>query len=66
MRTDVRIWMLRNGIQAVDAARELGVSRSTISHWLAGRRTSKRIEDYFVAKGCPERHVRNGKKREAA
>jgi len=61
-RTDIRIWMIRNGLRAVDIAGEIGIHQSVLSHWLAGNKTSRRIEDYFRNKGCPERYIRSGKK----
>ena len=53
----VRIWMLANGIRGTEVARRLGVTRSTVSHFLAGRRKSQRLKDWFVREGCPERFL---------
>lgn len=53
-RTEIRIWMIRNKMRAVDIAEELGIHQSVLSHWLAGNKTSRRIENYFRGKGCPE------------
>ena len=41
----VRIWMLRKGIKGADMARVVGVSRSYVSHFLAGRKEAPVIRD---------------------
>jgi transcriptional regulator with XRE-family HTH domain len=53
---EIRVWMLRNRIRAVDLARELGVTRSAIANFINGepRAKSRRIWNLFVDKGCPE------------
>ena len=60
-RVDIRIWMIRNGLRAVDVAAEIGIHQSVLSHWLAGNKTSRTIEDYFRSKGCPEEYIKPGK-----
>ena len=51
---EIRVWMARSRIRAVDIARELGVSRSAVTHFLNSRHTSRRITEKFIEKGCPE------------
>jgi len=49
----IRMWMIERKLTTIAAARDVGVSQSFISHWIAGRRRSKRVEDYFRQKGLP-------------
>lgn len=61
MRTkEIKVWMLRNNIKAVDIARQTGVDQSFISHWIAGRRRSERIAEYFISLGCPSEYIDQG------
>jgi len=46
-RTAVRDYLYFNRIPMSSAADDLGVSVSMISHWLAGRCVSQRVEEYF-------------------
>ena len=57
---EIKIWMLRNGLKAVDIARQAGVDESFISHWIRGRRRSQRIAEYFIALGCPPEYIDQG------
>jgi len=43
----IKIELLKRGIKQVDIARALGVSRSVVSHVIAGRRRSRRVEKYI-------------------
>ena len=50
---EIKVWLLRKGLTQADVARDLGVSLSLVSHYLAGRRHSRRIRGYFLSLGCP-------------
>ena len=66
MRTkEIKIWMLRNNIKAVDVARQTGVDQSFICHWIAGRRRSKRIAEHFMSMGCPAEYIDQGHQEES-
>ena len=56
-RKKVRLWMLQNDIRGKDVAADLGVTRSMVYHWLAGRRTSETIRRWFLHRGCPGRFL---------
>ena len=50
---ELRIWMLRQGIQQASIARELGVSKNSVHKWINGSMTSSKITDFFDRIGCP-------------
>jgi transcriptional regulator with XRE-family HTH domain len=52
----VKAWLLLQGIKQAKIADELGVSRATIHHWIAGRVQSQRIYNYFITAGCPREY----------
>lgn len=64
-RTEIRVWMVRNGVRGVDIARELGINHSVFSHWLAGRKTSARIVEHLRSLGCPEEYLQQDEADEA-
>lgn len=51
--TELKVWMLRNGISQSQVRRDLDVDPSVPSHYLSGKLVSRRIDDYFITKGCP-------------
>lgn len=51
--TEIKVWMLRNGISQSQVRRDLDVDPSVPSHYLNGKLVSRRIDDYFIAHGCP-------------
>lgn len=51
--TEIKVWMLRNGISQSQVRRDLGVDPSVPSHYLSGKLVSRRIDAYFIEKGCP-------------
>lgn len=52
---NVRIWMVANDLLPVDLARALEVGPATITHFVNGEDTSKRIRKHFLSLGCPEK-----------
>ncbi|WP_028574328.1 hypothetical protein [Desulfonatronovibrio hydrogenovorans] len=56
-RLDVRIWMLRNDVSVAQVARDLDVYPSIVSRWLDGKKSSSRVERWFLDHGCPARVI---------
>jgi len=58
---DVRIWMMSNSIKAKDIAKEYGCTKSFVSKFLKGNKTSKDLADYLIKAGCPSKYFKGGK-----
>ena len=52
---EIRKWMLDKGVLVTEVAQDLDIHYSAVTNWLRGRAVSRRITDYFRAKGCPEK-----------
>jgi len=50
----IKIWMMRKNMTASSVAREIGVSRPTVSMWIAGRKRSQTVWNFFQKEGLPE------------
>lgn len=55
--TNIKIWMLQNGVRQAEVARQVGVSRPFLCRWIQGSKTSRKVRDYFLGLGCPEEIV---------
>jgi predicted transcriptional regulator len=64
-RKEIRKWMIDQDLNSVQIALTLNISRGAVCHWLAGRMTSRRIEDYLESMGCPREYL-GQEEREAA
>ncbi len=49
----IKAWMILQGLEQKDLARELRCSTTAISRVLHGYSTSKRIVRHFIQQGCP-------------
>jgi len=59
--TEVKVFMLRNGIRNKNVAKELKIHPCAVSRFLDGQFASKKITKYFLGKGCPINHLKNYK-----
>lgn len=50
---EIRVWMLRNNLRIIDAAKATKKSRSAIVHFLKKEFKSPVIAGFFKEKGCP-------------
>ncbi|GAU08111.1 helix-turn-helix domain-containing protein [Desulfoplanes formicivorans] len=51
----IKAWLLLHGITQAQVALELGVSKPTVSMFIAGKKTSRRLYLYFVLElGVPK------------
>lgn len=65
--TEIKVWMLRNGLREHDIVRETGVEQSFVNKTLNGTRNNREVLQYLIEKGCPAKHLALPKKmREAA
>ena len=53
----VLAWMMEEDVLLADIARDLKVTNSAVSHFLAGRIASAGLRAHFIAIGCPQRLV---------
>ncbi|MBU0994687.1 MAG: hypothetical protein KJ737_19510 [Proteobacteria bacterium] len=53
--TEIKVWMLRNGIKQSDVNRALGykLSGGAVSHFLRGTLFLNKIAEYLRGCGCP-------------
>ena len=49
----VRTWMLQQNLLGADVVRDMEIDHSYVTHFINGRRLSKRLRAYFRDKGCP-------------
>lgn len=61
----IRVWMLKRGIRIQDVAQSVGLHRTYVSHFLAGRKKAPAIRAWFKEHGCPVRYLGEGKKEAA-
>ncbi|MBF0482808.1 MAG: hypothetical protein HQK81_06345 [Desulfovibrionaceae bacterium] len=50
---EVRAWLVRKGLRNKDVAEALGCDSSLVSHFLSGRKKSKRVAKHLAGLGCP-------------
>ncbi len=53
-RIEIKKWLLESGITQADIAREVGVSHTLVSLVLKGERSSRRVIEALLRRGCPE------------
>ncbi len=54
-RKNIKARLAKMGVSQTQVAKELRISRSFLSRWIAGRETSKRVYLYFVGElGMPK------------
>lgn len=58
---EVKIWMMGNRIKATQVAKSNKCSDSMVSQFLKGDKTSQKLVDYLINKGCPKGYFKNGK-----
>jgi len=62
----IKEWLFRKEIKGVDVAAGAGVSRSYVSHFLAGRKTTApAIRAWLLRKGCPAKYLGEDSKQAA-
>lgn len=49
----IKAWLVLHGIKQARIAADMGLSRTTIGHWINGGVQSQRIYNYFIELGCP-------------
>ncbi len=54
---EIRIWMLSNDIRVQDVADGVGVHKSYVYHFLAGRKKALTIRAWFLKNGCPDKYL---------
>lgn len=59
--TEVKVWMVKQALKQRDIAKGYGCSDMLVSHFVRGERTSKKLADYFINKGCPKKYFKNGR-----
>jgi transcriptional regulator with XRE-family HTH domain len=47
-RNNIKARLAKMGVTQTQVAEELGISRSFLSRWIAGRQTSRRVYRHFV------------------
>lgn len=58
---DVKIWLLKQGLEQKAIAKEYGCSDFFVSAFVRGQRVSNGLAEYFINKGCPEKYFKNGR-----
>lgn len=53
LATEIKVWMLRNGLSMADIARRIGVSRNLVSITINGRRNNRKVLHALLDQGCP-------------
>lgn len=53
----IKIWMIENDIRAVDVAKSMGLTRSSISRWLDCSCKFGRIDKHMRGLGLPEEFI---------
>lgn len=52
---DIRIWLMRKGVQQTHIARDLGVGKTLVSETISGKRNNRRVLRALLELGVPER-----------
>ena len=56
--TEIRVWMIRKGIQHEEIRKELGYADSrTVRTTIYGEENNRRVLQWFLDKGCPEKYL---------
>ncbi len=50
---EIKIWMMRNGIQRKDIENETGLNGSNVTRTINGERNCRAVLRYLLNKGCP-------------
>jgi len=58
---DIKIWMMKQGINNRQVARGYGCSEPPVSLFLQGKRTSKGLQAHMIKLGCPREFFNNGR-----
>ena len=64
-KKDIKRWMLDKDIRVQDVADNVGVSKSYVSHFLAGRKKEPKVREWLLGQGCPVKFLGEGKKEAA-
>jgi predicted transcriptional regulator len=64
-KKDIKRWMLDKDIRVQDVADNVGVSKSYVSHYLAGRKKAPKVREWLLGQGCPVKFLGEGKKEAA-
>jgi predicted XRE-type DNA-binding protein len=59
---EIRIWLLRESITVKDIAGSLKISVSAVNYFINGKMKSKKVLNWFLAKGCPKEFLSPDKK----
>ena len=55
--TELKVWMLRNGLRECDIVRETGEEQTYVNKTLMGKKHNRRVLQYLLDKGCPVKHL---------
>ena len=58
---DVKIWLLKQGLQQKHFAKAHGCSDMFVSYFIRGERRSKQLEALFINRGCPKEYFKDGR-----
>ena len=53
---EIKIFMMRKGLQNKHIASELKIQPSAVTRFLKGEFPSLRLKKYFLSKGCPSKY----------
>lgn len=55
--TEIRVWMIRNGIREADIVRTTGVEQTYVNKTLHGHRNNRKVLRYLLDQGCPAKYL---------
>jgi hypothetical protein len=58
---EVKVWMVRNGLNMSRVARMYGCGRAMVHQLIQGQKTSKGLVDFMVNLGCPAEYFDGGR-----
>jgi hypothetical protein len=58
---DIKIWMMRKGINNRQVARAYGCSEPMACLFLRGKRRSLGLQAHMIKLGCPREYFKNGR-----
>ncbi len=54
---EIKVWLLRKGVNITEIARIAGVERTNVSKTIAGTRNNRKALQWLVSEGCPKRYL---------
>lgn len=55
--TEIKVWMLRNGLREHDIVQETGEDQTYVNKTLLGTRNNRVVLRYLLEKGCPVKYL---------